>query len=44
MISQRISPPAWGWPDTGEKVSCLGRDFPTRVGMARDAMHFQATR
>ena len=32
---RRISPPAWGWPVAIWAVSRHGRDFPTRVGMAR---------
>ncbi len=30
-----ISPPAWGWPEVGTEHMIAGRDFPTRVGMAR---------
>ncbi len=33
---QQISPPAWGWPACYRCWSGSARDFPTRVGMARD--------
>ena len=32
-----ISPPAWGWPGD-HRVIQSRRDFPTRVGMARDRL------
>ncbi len=34
-----ISPPAWGWPATLAHFAPLWEDFPTRVGMARQAGH-----
>ncbi len=32
----QISPPAWGWPDRPRREQQRIRDFPTRVGMARN--------
>ncbi len=33
--SERISPPAWGWPGVALVGDDILHDFPTRVGMAR---------
>ncbi len=36
-VSEWISPPAWGWPALPFLGRVLAGDFPTRVGMAREA-------
>ena len=41
MLSESISPPAWGWPAIGRHVTPNKRDFPTRVGMARGRVAIQ---
>ncbi len=33
--TERISPPAWGWPGCCKEHNNKTMDFPTRVGMAR---------
>ena len=35
--TNRISPPAWGWPAFDGIEEEVGDDFPTRVGMARNS-------